>query len=242
MIEVLFRFKKLFVIIFLLLIFLSSYNIVIAKEPKAVRRIIEGTEYELLMPGDYESEKTYSLIIAMHGSNGKIEWISDYWYSSGATDKGFFVACPQLPSHFLYDEIFSKIEAIAKDISLNYSVNSKDLYITGFSMGAENAIYYAIANPDKVKAVAMASGQIRESVLNSPRYNKSNIRKLNVLVLCGKLDDVNRFYTGVVNYLKKYKANVKSELTECLHDYDIRPVLKTLEYFENIKSSSPAPK
>ena len=235
MIKLIYKFRKLIVAIFIFSIFLINYSIVIAKEPKAIRRIIDGTEYELLMPGDYDKEKSYSLIIAMHGANGKIEWISDYWYSSGATDKGYFVACPQLPLYFLYDDIFSKIEAIIKDISLNYSVDIKDLYITGFSMGAETAIYYAIANPNKVKAVAMASGQIRESILNSPVYNKNNIRKLNVLVLCGNLDDTNRFYTSVVSLLKKYKANVISEVIEGIHDYDMTPVRKTLEYFENIR-------
>ena len=236
--KLLFSFRIADAMLIFLLMFLGISNIAFAKEPTAIRRTVAGMEYELLIPGDYNKETAYSLIIAMHGSDGKIEWVSDYWFTAIAAKNGFFVACPQLPSKFLYDDIFKKIDSIVKDIARYYHIDRRNLYITGFSMGGEIAIYYAITRPKNVKAVAMVSGRIRENVLKSSYYNKSNIKKLDVLVLCGKNDDTNKYYKKVVNYLKKYKAKVTSQIIEGGHDYEMDHVLKTLEYFKDIKSKN----
>ncbi len=210
----------------------------VAKGPVSVKKKAGTTKYEMLLPADFDKKdrKTkYSLIFVMHGAEGQIEWMSDYWYTSGATEEGYIIVCPHLKyKHVLYSKIFAQIGRILASVKKNYPIDSDNLYVTGFSAGAETAIYYAIKKAKVFKAVAVVGGRIRKDILDNSYYDKKNIKKLKVYILHGEKDH-RQWYKTMTNTLKKYGADVKAELMEGGHEYEIDQVMRTLGYFNDIR-------
>jgi len=197
-------------------------------------------DYEVLLPSDFDKTTKYPLIFVLHGKGARIKYMTEFWAKSGATEEGYIIVCPQLKhgEDVLYSWIFARIDRMLQVIKKKYRIDENNIFLTGFSAGAEAAIYYAITEPQNFKAVALAGGSIRDEVLELPYYNSYNIKKLNLYILHAE-DDYEVPLSEceyMVDFLKKHGANVVFETIKGGHYYEEQEVEKTLAYFNSQKT------
>jgi len=228
--------KRLSILLFISLLIGS----ISSAEPISVKDKVGKTEYEALLPETYDKndkDTKYSLIMVLHGANGQIEWMMDYWYSSPAA-KECIIVCPHLKYiGEMHVDIFSRIDKVLRHIKKKYNIDKNEMYLTGFSAGADSALFYAIEHPKVFKAIALAAFEFREDVFYNPYYSINNLKDLSFLVLQGELDDTisKENFNITVKELKKHGAKVEYEILDIGHDYEMPQVMKTFEYFEKFK-------
>lgn len=213
-------------------------------EPIAIRENIGDIKYEILLPEGFDEnddETKYPLILALHGKEGQIEWIIDYWYSSPATNKGYIVVCPHLTYiDVLHGENFKKMNKLLKHLRKKYNVDKKQRYLTGMSAGADTALFYAIQYPKTFNSIALVGLGINEDAFYNPYYRRGNIKNLSVFLLYGQEDEYvpPESFNKLLEELKEEGAEVEYEIMEGGHDYEMPQVMKTLEYFEKYRENT----
>lgn len=97
--------------------------------------------YKLYIPNQYESSESWPLILFLHGIKKRgndINQLDNYGlirHAEASGDFPFFVLAPQCPSLSSWPVVRHEIIALLKQIMSEYSINKKQVYVTGFSMG-----------------------------------------------------------------------------------------------------------
>lgn len=119
-------------------------------------------------PTNYSSQETYPLLILLHGWSGNFrQWNEITDLQELADSYNFVIACPD----GFYDSWYID-SPIRKDYKMNsfitqflmphltnnYSINSKEVFISGLSMGGFGAIYTFLKNPALFRSAAASSG------------------------------------------------------------------------------------
>lgn len=135
--------------------------------------------YRLMLPADYDKEKTYPLVIFLHGSGERgddnvaqlVHGMNDFSKDENRTKFPCFVMAPQCPrssswARFRRGEtpapepseplqlVLELIDKLQKD----YSIDSRRLYLTGLSMGGYGTWDLIQRYPDKFAAAAPVCG------------------------------------------------------------------------------------
>ena len=130
--------------------------------------------YELYVPSAYKSGRPMPLVVALHGCT---ETADVYRQLSGwdaeAESKGFIVLFPQQSSNRNPEECWnwfeqadmergsgepSIIDGMVNAVENQYSVNTKRVYVAGFSAGGAMANVMGATYPDVFAAVGVGSG------------------------------------------------------------------------------------
>ncbi len=86
-------------------------------------------------------------------------------------------------------ESLSKIDAFIKEIKLEFKVNSKNVFLLGFSQGTILSTAFALNNPDKVQHVIALSGYVNQQLLIDD-FKNNNFENLDFFVSHGTDDQV----------------------------------------------------
>lgn len=86
-------------------------------------------------------------------------------------------------------ESLNKIDAFIKEIKLEFKVNSKNVFLLGFSQGTILSTAYALNNPDKIQHVIALSGYVNQQLLIDD-FEKNGYDKLDFFVSHGTDDQV----------------------------------------------------
>jgi putative tributyrin esterase len=121
-------------------------------------------------PSDYTANpaKTYPLIYLLHGWSGSYRQWNDIMDCQSYADKyGFIIVCPD----GLYDSWYINSPAIKESqysdfffmdlfpfITKTYRVDSKNVFVTGFSMGGHGALYLFEQKPGLFSSAGSLSG------------------------------------------------------------------------------------
>jgi dipeptidyl aminopeptidase/acylaminoacyl peptidase len=134
----------------------------------------------LQLPQNYDPSKKYPFILCFHGRGGSA--ISNNFTSSDfmgfkklCSEKGFIIAVPGYGSDCWLNESGEKITLEMIDfLEKKLSINPKQFYVMGCSMGGASALVFTIRHPEKVTAVCDIFG-ITDYVkfYNKGFYNKS---------------------------------------------------------------------
>ena len=126
---------------------------------RAFKSKYDGTyqPYTVKLPENYNADKTYPLLVFMHGSGRDEQGLLDRPRSNGkfielapyARDKFRAYASPESQKDI--------VEAI-NDVIKNFSVNEDQIVMGGFSMGGYGALRAFYENPDLYKGVAVFAG------------------------------------------------------------------------------------
>ncbi len=130
---------------------------------KTFRDQITDTKYYLYVPSTYDKNRTYPLVITLHGTNPwDTAWMQIREWKALAEKKQFIVAAPCL-RHASTQGIFpvpldQRLSALAKDeeailaiceeICNRYRVNRKKILLTGFSAGGFPMYYVGLHHPE----------------------------------------------------------------------------------------------
>lgn len=104
------------------------------------------------LPDNFDKEKKYPLFIALHNSNGDVEFFREYWKSKNLKEE-YIVLMPQssqLFSSFSYcwddkNKSYQEIKDMYEKLIGQYNIDTEHIVIGGFSQGAQVAIEIALS-------------------------------------------------------------------------------------------------
>jgi len=121
-----------------------------------------GTEFEyvLWVPADYTPDKTWRLIVSLHGQSGNGDQFIRNWLADVQKDGATFLLCPSaarggwggslLGHHHVLDPL--------RDVMAAYAIDRDQVYIDGASMGGNGSFQFACHYPDLFAGAAPRAG------------------------------------------------------------------------------------
>lgn len=121
-----------------------------------------GTEFEyvLWVPADYTPDKTWRLIVSLHGQSGNGDQFIHNWLADVQKDGATFLLCPsaarggwggsQLGHHHVLDPL--------RDVMATYAIDRDQVFIDGASMGGNGSFQFACLYPDLFAGAAPRAG------------------------------------------------------------------------------------
>jgi len=161
-------------------------------------------EYYLFLPSSYVPEKEWPLFVGVHSFGGDGTQCLEMWQGY-AESEGFVLLCPSLADEnggWYVDEGEKNLNKIIRQVQDDCRVQ-KQVFLAGFSAGAEFVQAYAFNHPRSVKAVA---------ILSSGNYYEPSSASQNIpiIVVIGDQD----------NPISLQSAQLFSELLE-QNDYSV---------------------
>ncbi|MBU1627774.1 prolyl oligopeptidase family serine peptidase [bacterium] len=128
---------------------------------RAFRSKIDDTlqPYSIEIPEDYNSEKKYPLFVYLHGSACDDRHLIHYQKAFELNDIILLTLFARGESHYYTPKNSREdiMEAI-NDVIENYSIDTDNIILGGFSMGGYGAYYTYYESPEIFKALAVFSG------------------------------------------------------------------------------------
>lgn len=121
-------------------------------------------EYNLAVPSNYLQNKTYGLIVGVHGRTNTKDQVQSYMGLQGRSQDDFIVAYPagiKKGSSFSWSEKdnLTFFDAMIHEVADNYCINRDDIFIVGHSLGGWFTQKLACLRWDRIKwMVAVGSG------------------------------------------------------------------------------------
>jgi predicted esterase len=115
-------------------------------------------KYYVFLPSSYSPEADWPLFVGIHGSGENGTQCLEMWQSF-AESEGFVLVCPSLADEnggWYAEEGERHLDEIILQVRKDCRVQ-KQIFLAGFSAGAEFAQVYALDHPRSVKAVAILS-------------------------------------------------------------------------------------
>ncbi|MDD5070142.1 MAG: PHB depolymerase family esterase [Candidatus Omnitrophica bacterium] len=220
-------------------LFFAFFFFFFSAESQIIKKEIKKSVYYLYLPKEYDSLKKWPLIVALHPSTGRGNVMIDRFVDL-ADKKGYLIACPNSrdSAYWYYNEgndILRMIDAIEEE----YSIDSKRVFLTGFSAGAGLTYCLGLNNYEVFRAIAPFSGPFKTleedgvvSLSNSPT------KHIPVLIVHG-IDD-NLLSIGYSDYAYKrllefgYDVSIR-RINGLGHEYkdNVNPII--INWFEKFK-------
>lgn len=183
----------------------------------------QGFHYYLYLPTSYEPSQEYPLIVALHWATARGTDMIERWQEP-AEKLGYLVASPN--SHNLrYWDIHAEDEDILrmiKEVTEDYSVDKKRIFVTGFSSGGTYALYLGLSYPETFAATAPFSSSLKWLMREAGLKPENITQKIPVCLVHGTNDitiDISESYFAQQELLKYgFKAVIK-EISGLDHQY-----------------------
>ena len=172
-----------------------------------------GRDYWLYVPDEIDPDKTYTLVVGVHGARGigkgaagHADWINHH---------DVIVLGPSYPHNgfqYLHDQTDKQTILLFKQLRQKYKLHDK-LFIAGFSGGSQYAHRFAMKYPQLVSGCAAHSGGTWATG-DYPRGEAPNPAARGVLfvISCGENDTGKSFGPapmGRLEWAKKYEQMLK---------------------------------
>lgn len=187
-------------------------NLVLAE---IVQKESQGLIYYLYIPSSYDSSKQYPFIVALHWSTGRGTDMIERWQEP-AEKMGYIVACPNSRNSAIWDIKVedSGILRMIEEVELNYSINKKRVFITGFSSGGTYAYYFGITYPQIFAASAPFAGSLKWLIRESGLDLKATKKKIPIYIVHGTNDITVKVEEGYFARDELFKYGFKVVLKE----------------------------
>lgn len=169
--------------------------------------------YLLYTPANYDANTAakFPVILTLHGSGERgsdLNQLRDIGLPKKLetwTDCPFIVIAPQCPTDDIWVLHLDALDAILNQVIENYRVDTKRLYLSGYSMGGNGTWYLATAYANRFAAIAPICG--RGTSLSA----FARLAKTPIWVFHGAKDDVVLLSESerMVAALKKIDADVR---------------------------------
>ncbi len=191
-----------------------------------------GAKYWLYVPSNYTDQKTWPMVITLHGTYGwdgpmrqEMEW------RKLAEENGFIVAAPYLHSvqgtlptiKPLWRKDLKKDErhilALLDHLSGKYRIDKDAVMLSGFSAGGFPLYYTGLRNPERFHLlIARACNSDIEMLENIPITQK--VKEQNIVIFWGKADPLplkNQSWAAFRYLRRRGCKNVRREKVEGGH-------------------------
>ena len=146
-----------FKIIFLLVLFTtglhSQQDSLLEKYDNYQELSYEGLNYGLFTPVNYNTNKSYPLLVYLHGYTDTTSWDLGWYQESFQAENPCFVLTPKNPGgprdstswgdswQGFYTDAIKKTLEVFDSLIVNYTINTNRLYIYGASMGGFGTLF-----------------------------------------------------------------------------------------------------
>src|SRR5262245_21292986 len=143
--------------------------------------------YRIYVPSTFDANKTYPLVVALHGMNGDENGIfttyGDGIIKKEAESRGYIVVCPKgrNPASMYRGDAEKDVIDVLNEVRRDCHIDSNRSYLMGHSMGGYGTWSVAMSYPNEFAALAPISGG------GSP-YGLSKITDIPELVIHGDND------------------------------------------------------
>ncbi|MBN1943542.1 MAG: prolyl oligopeptidase family serine peptidase [Phycisphaerae bacterium] len=187
---------------------------------KAFRDQITNTKYYLYVPSTYDKNKTYPLVVTLHGTNPWDDaWMQIREWKSLAEEKQFIVVAPVLRTFstegIMPVPIGKRLSALAEDdkailaicdeVTHRYRVDPKRILLTGFSAGGFPMYYTGLRHPQKFAALIARACNGDPRILDGVGVTK-NTRRIPIVIFYGK-DDLGRIQKQSITMFQWFRRN-----------------------------------
>lgn len=194
---------------------------------QVLRDQITNTKYYLYVPSTYDKNKTYPLVITLHGTRPwEDAWMQIREWKALAENKQFIVAAPVLRpfttegiGYVPFDKRCASlaeddkvIMAIYDEISHRYRVNRDRVLLTGFSAGGYPMYYTGLRHPEKFSALIARACNADTRIMEEAGITK-DARRIPILIFYGK-DDFTRIQKQSIAALQWFRRHGWKE-TNC---------------------------
>lgn len=133
--------------------------------------------YKLFVPQQYDSIKSWPLIVFLHGIKKRgsdISVLDNYGllkYAMNNPEFPFLVLAPQCPSNAYWPVVRNEVICLINQVQSDYSVDRRKVYVTGFSMGGNGAWDLAVYTSGIFSAAVPIAGWYEKeaaSLINIP--------------------------------------------------------------------------
>ena len=121
--------------------------------------------YYISTPNNYDSSKSYPLLIALHGGtrvdSSTAYWLLEQLYIPTFEKTDLLIVAPNSPSNFGWSKVkgLESIKAVIENINQEYFIDSDKYFVSGYSMGAIMAWYVVEKIPELFIGAIPVSGR-----------------------------------------------------------------------------------
>lgn len=176
------------------------------------------------LPKNYQENKTYPLIIALHGGNGKAKKFNKSTkgrFNELSDEEGFIVVYPQGIDKSWNDN--NKRNSYGKARSLNiddvgfiakmisklenqYSIDSSNIFACGISNGGLMSATLATKLPNKIKAIGMVSSNF--SKVHYEEMQTETPQPFSIIIIHGTQDPIFPYHEGETVIFNQHRGEV----------------------------------
>ncbi|TDM06730.1 MAG: hypothetical protein C4K60_19760 [Ideonella sp. MAG2] len=170
--------------------------------------------YSLHLPKNFSVEKSYSLVVILHGQTSTGEQTEFYTGFNNTADRHNLIAVYPNLSHIEWpwstEEGTRKkstyINALISHLSSTYKINQRQMYFIGFSAGSVSGFRYLQDNPGKFAAAALIAGGAPKAL-----YPASGpFATLPILLMSGTADQATHGNADILGVSESAESYVKS--------------------------------
>jgi pimeloyl-ACP methyl ester carboxylesterase len=133
---------------------------IVKKKLKADHALGVEFEYVLWVPAEYAPDRTWRLIVSLHGQSGNGDQFIRNWLGDAQRDGTTFVLCPSaqrggwgastLGHRYILDSL--------RDVLATYAIDRDRVFLDGASMGGNGSFQFVCLHPDLFAGAAPRSG------------------------------------------------------------------------------------
>jgi phospholipase/carboxylesterase len=217
--------------------FLSFFLSLPTLEAAITTKQSRDTVYYVYTPDNYTPSKKYPLVVGMHWSTGRGTEMIERWKKQ-ADKYGYILACPDSRNPTVWDtEEDADILRVVQEAARDYSIDRKNVLITGFSAGATITYYLGIKHPDVFTAMAPFAGNLHW-VLEVAKVTKKMANKpIPTCIVYASGDEI--VPVGEANFAKDWLTARGYEVKLCAvgggHEYREEVSWPIAQWFEKVR-------
>jgi len=176
------------------------------------------------LPDNYSENKTYPLVIALHGGNGKAKKFNKSTkgrFNKLSNEEEFIVVYPQgidkswndnnkrNPYGEARTQNIDDVGFIAKMISTlesKYSIDSANIFACGISNGGLMSATLATKLPNKIKAIGMVSSNF--SKVHYEEMQAETPQSFSIIIIQGTQDPIFPYTEGEISFFKQRRGKI----------------------------------
>ena len=193
-------------------------------EHEFYRREIGDTYCYICLPKGYDPKKKYPVFLGFHGYASIPEEVI-VWWAEEASRLGVILVGVKSKKRGWDKQDKQNVFNLLVKLEKNYSVDVSNVFIFGYSSGANFALYLGLNYPHKFKAIAAVAGSLlkADSYIGKTRLAKDDNKKLPVLLFIGMKDNSKRLEcarTSKTIFQKNGYDFIYKEFTNMAHSYN----------------------
>ncbi|MCX5698904.1 MAG: dienelactone hydrolase family protein [Candidatus Omnitrophica bacterium] len=217
------------ILIFICMLLITQEIFAQSETLNRVLRNDSSQKYLIQLPRQYTAERAFPILVAIHWYSGTAEQQINEWRFLAQKDS-YILICPQFYEGYqrLAGSEDQKLIAIIDEVSSEFSVDRENIYLVGFSGGAQFALRFVYKHPF-LKAVCILS----PGEFDSPPKNEQ-LKSVKYFLGVGEKDSRLSIVKKLYNVLDKrgfdvsfesyplvghnIHSNMKSAVMKFLHD------------------------